>query len=414
MRAYVESYGCTLNQGEACEIQETLVSLGWRLVSDPSEADLSVLVACVVIESTENRMLKRLRELTSVSGRVIVTGCLATARREAAEAISPSAEFVPPGDVPSFSAAAGRVGPVVPMDEQEELGVAIVPIASGCRGECSYCITRVARGSLRSRDPGEIVSRIAGSSSGGPIEVRVTAQDSAVYGLDIGTDIVSLMKRVSAIDGDFRVRLGMMNPDSVLPLLDRLHELYSDPRVFRFLHLPVQSASDGLLEDMGRRYRASDFERIVDEFRRTAPDSTLSTDLIVGYPGESEDDHEANLVLVRRVRPDIVNVTRYSPRPGTKAFGRSDGVVGWKAKDRSRELTELRFAVSLERNEEMVGETRRALATERGKNESTILRTDEYRQVVVRERLPLRKFYDIGVDEATPTYLIGSIQAGNR
>lgn len=414
MRAYVESYGCTLNQGEACEIQETLVSLGWRLVSDPSEADLSVLVACVVIESTENRMLKRLRELTSVSGRVIVTGCLATARREAAEAISPSAEFVPPGDVPSFSAAAGRVGPVVPMDEQEELGVAIVPIASGCRGECSYCITRVARGSLRSRDPGEIVSRIAGSSSGGPIEVRVTAQDSAVYGLDIGTDIVSLMKRVSAIDGDFRVRLGMMNPDSVLPLLDRLHELYSDPRVFRFLHLPVQSASDGLLEDMGRRYRASDFERIVDEFRRTAPDSTLSTDLIVGYPGESEDDHEANLVLVRRVRPDIVNVTRYSPRPGTKAFGRSDGVAGWKAKDRSRELTELRFAVSLERNEEMVGETRRALATERGKNESTILRTDEYRQVVVRERLPLRKFYDIGVDEATPTYLIGSIQAGNR
>jgi len=414
MRAYVESYGCTLNQGEACEIQETLVSLGWRLVSDPSEADLSVLVACVVIESTENRMLKRLRELTSVSGRVIVTGCLATARREAAEAISPSAEFVPPGDVPSFSAAAGRVGPVVPMDEQEELGVAIVPIASGCRGECSYCITRVARGSLRSRDPGEIVSRIAGSSSGGPIEVRVTAQDSAVYGLDIGTDIVSLMKRVSAIDGDFRVRLGMMNPDSVLPLLDRLHELYSDPRVFRFLHLPVQSASDGLLEDMGRRYRASDYERIVDEFRRTAPDSTLSTDLIVGYPGESEDDHEANLVLVRRVRPDIVNVTRYSPRPGTKAFGRSDGVVGWKAKDRSRELTELRFAVSLERNEEMVGETRRALATERGKNESTILRTDEYRQVVVRERLPLRKFYDIGVDEATPTYLIGSIQAGNR
>jgi threonylcarbamoyladenosine tRNA methylthiotransferase CDKAL1 len=413
MRAYIESYGCTLNQGEACEIRETLLSLGWRIVPDLADADLSVLVACVVIEATENRMLRRLKEL-STSGRVIVTGCLATARKEAAQAISPRAEFVPPGDLSSFSAVVGRIGPEVDRDSGEESGVAIVPIATGCRGECSYCITRLARGALRSRSPEDIVSRIADRTRDGPLEVRITAQDSAAYGQDLGTDLISLMERVSSLKTDFRVRLGMMNPDSVLPLLGRLPGLYSDPRVFRFLHLPVQSASDVLLSDMGRRYVVADFEKIVSAFRGAAPDATLSTDIIVGYPGESEADHEANLGLIRRVRPDIVNVTRYSPRPGTKAFELGRGVVGWKAKDRSRELTEARFEVSLARNNCMVGSSKRALATERGKDESTILRTDEYRQVVVRERLPLRRYYDVVVEETTPTYLIGGLPAGNR
>ncbi len=410
MRAYIESYGCTLNQGEACEIRDLLLSLGWSMASDPGDADLSVLVACVVIESTENRMLKRLRPLSS-SGRVIVTGCMATARKEAAQAVLPSAEFVPPGDLQSFAELVGRAGlPSVDVSGGDVSGFSIVPIATGCRGECSYCITRLARGDLRSRRPEDIIAKVAYEIRGGPLEIRLTAQDTAAYGLDIGSDLVRLLESVDEIEGDFRMRVGMMNPNSVLPLLDRLPGAFSDARVFKFLHLPVQSASDGLLSEMGRRYTLSDFEKVVSAFRSVVPELTLSTDLIVGYPEETDEDHEANLALVRRVRPDIVNVTRYSPRPGTKAFGSGRGVVGRKAKDRSRELTEARFEVSLARNERLVGSQRRALAAERGKNGSTILRADDYRQVVVVDDLPLRRFYDVVIDSATPTYLFGRLE----
>ena len=415
MRAYIESYGCTLNQGEADEVKEKLLSLGWTTVSDPAEADVSVLVACVVIEATERRMLKRLRELSSSTNRVVVTGCMATARTDEARRVSPDADFVAPGDLDAFERLLGRVAPAVESgDLAEETGVVIVPIATGCRGTCRYCITRLARGALRSRPPESVIDRVANASASGPVECRMTAQDTAAYGLDTGTDLVELVRGISSLKNDFRLRLGMMNPDSVMPILERLPDLYSDPRVFRFLHLPVQSASDRMLRDMGRRYTLPDFERVVSAFRSVAPESSLSTDIIVGYPGESEEDHDANLELIRRIRPDIVNVTRYSPRPGTEAFGLGRGVVGWKAKDRSRALTEARFEVSLARNESLIGVERRALATERGKNDSTILRTDDYRQVVVRGVLPLRRFYRVTIDDATPTYLIGSLPAGNR
>lgn len=413
MRAYIESYGCTLNQGEACEIKDLLLSLGWSMTSDPADADLSVLVTCVVIEATENRMLRRLRALSS-SRKVVVTGCMATARREAAKAILPTAEFVPPGDLESIAKLVGCVGsPSADGAGGDASGFSIVPIATGCRGECSYCITRLARGDLRSRPPKEIITKIADGAREGPLEIRLTAQDSAAYGLDIGSDLVQLLGSIGEVEGDFRMRVGMMNPNSVLPLLDRLPDAFSEPRVFKFLHLPVQSASDGLLSEMGRCYTLADFEKVVFAFRSTVPELTLSTDLIVGYPEETDEDHEANLALVRRVQPDIVNVTRYSPRPGTKAFESGRGIVGWKAKDRSRELTEARFEVSLARNERLVGSEKPALATERGKNDSTILRADDYRQVVVADDLPLRRFYDVVIDSATPTYLIGRL-AGNR
>jgi threonylcarbamoyladenosine tRNA methylthiotransferase CDKAL1 len=411
MRAYIEAYGCTLNQGEANEIEELLMSLGWTITADPADADLSVLVTCVVIETTERRMLKRLKALSS-SPRVVVTGCMATARKEAALEVLPSAEFILPGDFGAIAEYVGRVGsPLCHPPGSSESGFSIMPIATGCMGECSYCLTRLARGNLQSRPLKEIVEKISSEVRTGPSEIRLTAQDTAAYGLDLGTDLVALMESVLGLEGDFRVRIGMMNPNSVMPLLDRLPRVFSDAHMFKFLHLPVQSASDRLLSDMGRRYSLADFEQAVSAFRSVVPELTLSTDIIAGYPGESDEDHEANMELVRRVKPDIVNVTRYSPRPGTKAFVLGRGVVGWKAKERSRELTETRFEVSTTKNERLVGTEMRALATERGRYDSTILRADNYRQVVVGDVLPLRRFYDVLITDATPTYLVGFLMA---
>jgi threonylcarbamoyladenosine tRNA methylthiotransferase CDKAL1 len=410
MRAYIEAYGCTLNFGEARELEEMLAGLGWDIVSDPSACDLAVLVTCVVIETTEKAMMRRVQELSSAP-KLIITGCMATACRAKAERAAPAALFVAPGDFDSFRDAVGDQVDSARMLEDKS-ACAIVPIASGCRGSCAYCITRIARGQLRSRLPERVRSSVAKAVERGRMEIQLTAQDTAAYGADVGTDLPSLVGEICGLEHDFRLRVGMMNPSSALPLLDRLCEMYQRPKVFKFLHLPVQSGEDGVLERMGRGYTVDDFMRIVRRVRDAAPLLTLSTDLIVGYPGEGEDAHRRNKDLVRSAQPDIVNVTRFSPRPGTRAAAEGPKVPGWKAKERSRELTALRFEVSLRRNESWVGRECLALATERGKAESTIFRTDEYKQVVVPERLRLGAYSLLRVTEARPTYLMGEVSHG--
>ncbi|MCU0852233.1 MAG: tRNA (N(6)-L-threonylcarbamoyladenosine(37)-C(2))-methylthiotransferase, partial [Thermoplasmata archaeon] len=324
------------------------------------------------------------------------------------ERVAPKAAFVGPADMRSFMGLVGLGDCVSPEVALQGPSYGIVPIATGCRGNCAYCITKLARGELRSRPPAKIVESVRTLVSRGPREIQLTAQDTASYGADVGGDLPSLVRDICSIDADFRLRIGMMNPKTALPLVDALGRMYQDPKVFKFLHLPVQSGSDRILESMDRGYTAADFEDIVNAIRKDVPDMTLSTDLIVGYPGETSEDHELNLRLIASTRPDIVNVTKFSPRPRTKALDQGPAVVGWKAKDRSREITVLRFKVALENNKAQIGKEFRALATERGKRESTILRTDEYRQIVVPEALELGKYFDVRVRRATATYLVGS------
>ena len=407
MKAYVEAYGCTLNFGESREIEDILVEKGWEVVDEFEGADLAVLVTCVVIETTERAMLKRISKLSSAP-RFVITGCMATACREKAQRAAPSAVFVAPGDFDSFSRYADSCGVSRPSRTRKRESYSIVPIATGCRGACSYCITRLARGELKSRFPARIVEAVKRAASSGPREIQLTAQDTAAYGCDIGTDLPTMVGEVCGLPLDFRLRVGMMNPKNVLPMARRIAKMYLEPKVFKFLHLPVQSASDRLLEHMERGYTVEDFRSIVKTVRESAPRISISTDLIVGYPGESEDDHKENLSMIKEIRPDIVNVTRFSSRPGTKAAEADGQIVGWKAKDRSRELTEVRFGIALERNMAWKDLVLMALATERGKSKSTILRSDEYKQVVVSESLPLGKYYEVKVVDATPTYLIGS------
>ena len=408
MRAYVEAYGCTLNVGESREMRAHLAERGWDLVASPDDADLAVLVTCVVIEKTERQMLKRVKDLRRVP-KLLVTGCMATACRERAEEVAPHAVFAPPGDLESFSAVVGAIDaerrdPRPP----NRYPVAIVPLSTGCVGSCAYCITKLARGELRSRAEASIVDNVREAVSRGPIEVQLTAQDTAAYGMDIGSDLPGLVRRVCEVPGDFRVRVGMMNPKSALRIPGGLTNMYLEPKLFKFLHLPVQSGSDAVLSRMNRGYTTGEFEFIVSRLREAVPELSLSTDLIVGYPGETDDDHRANLELIARSEPDIVNVTRFSPRPGTAASEEPGKVSGAKAKDRSRELGVARFSVALRRNRTWIGREVRALATEPGKPGTTILRTDEYRQLVVPGELKLGEWSKVLVTGATATYLKGT------
>ena len=414
MKVYVEAYGCTQNYGEARLMQEALSGRGHCLTSSEDEADAHVLVTCTVIEATERKMVRRMQALAAHDKPLVVAGCMAAAQRDRIRALVPQAKLLPPRKWPAIvdlldgGTACGERA-VEAETAAPGWRDAIVPIAQGCAGRCTYCITRVARGTVRSYAVEDLADQVRRSVAQGAREVKLTGQDTAAYGRDTGTDLAALLRAVVAVEGNFRVRVGMADPLTVLPIVDELVDAYASEKVFKFLHLPVQSGDDGVLERMRREYTVADFEAIVAAFRGAYPDLTLSTDLIVGFPGETEEAFEATMDLVRRMRPDIVNVTRFSARPGTPAASYAGQVVGWRVKQRSRRLACLRFAIAREIHQRFVGDEVDVLVTEAGKEGTVLARTPEYRQVVLHESTPLGEFVRVRIDAARPTDLFGHV-----
>ena len=413
MRVCVETYGCTMNQGEGLLLEQTLFKLGYKLVETCEEADVAVINTCAVIKATELKILKRMRQLREQGKDLVVTGCMASVMRDEVLATFPKALVLAPLDYDRFEEEMrSRFGTGRGLFFPEPgWGVtAVVPIAQGCLGSCSYCITRLARGTLASYPPERIVSSVRKVVGSGSKEVLLTAQDTGCYGFDIGTDLPHLLQEVVMVPGDFRVRVGMMNPDSLRDILGRLIEQYRSPKVYKFLHLPVQTGSDRILESMGRGYSAKEFEGQVQRFRDEHPNLTLSSDVIIGFPGERDEDHRSTVDLIRRIRPNILNVTRFSSRPGTEAASMEGQVVSRIAKDRSRELAKLRFEIAAEINAARKGEAVEALVTEPGKGSTFICRDDGYVPIVVQGPQHIGDRLRLTVTGSTATHLLAKVE----
>lgn len=408
MKAYLESHGCTMNYGEGRLMQGRMEGAGYSFVSRPEEADVLVLNTCGVIEFTENSMYVRIRELGSLGKRLLVTGCLAKLREGKIREASPDALVFEATDFATLDSLL-HLQTTQDMDCWNPVAAndLIVPIAQGCLSLCSYCFSRVARGNVRSVHPDRILSMIrAHVNRGGVREILLSGMDTITYGRDIGLTLPELLNRISTLKGDFRIRVGMMNPSLIPPLLDELLDAFEDRRIYRFFHVPFQSGSDHILRKMKRGYTTRQFIGIVEQIRRRYPGSTLSTDLIAGFPGESESDFQQSLDVIARIRPDIVNVTRFSARPGTLAFSMREQVPGWVMKERSRRATKLRFLISGENNSRYEGRNVEVLLTERGKNGFTIGRLDNYRQAIVRGVHEPGRVVRCGVTGATPIHLV--------
>ena len=416
MRVYVEAHGCTQNYGEARLMQEALAGQGHALTRSEEDADAHVLVTCTVIQATERRMARRMTELATYEKPLVVAGCMAAAQRDRVKAIVPRAHLLPPRKWPQIVELLGAG--TVCGDRAVEVEAtasgwhdAIVPIAQGCAGRCTYCITRVARGQVTSYPIEDLVAQVRRHVERGVREIKLTGQDTSAFGLDTGTDLAELLRAVDGVPGDFRVRVGMADPLTVYPIADELVEAFRSEKIFKFLHLPVQSGDDGILEAMRREYTVDQFEDVVGAFRRAYPDLCLSTDVIVGFPGETEAQFEATMDLVSRVRPDIVNVTRFSARAGTPAANMLGQIVGWRVKERSRRLTKLRFQIAQEIHDVFVGREVEGVVTEPGRDRTMLARTREYRQVVLREGAAIGEFVQIRIDAARPTDLLGHVVA---
>jgi MiaB-like tRNA modifying enzyme len=286
--------------------------------------------------------------------------------------------------------------------------VEIVPIAEGCLGNCSYCITKAARGRLKSFAGEKIVSHVKSALSEGVKEIWLTAQDTGAYGLDIKVSLPELLGEIVKIPGDFKVRVGMMNPNHILKFTEDLLAVFASEKIYKFLHLPVQSGSNRILKDMGRKYAAEDFREIACKFRKKLG-TTLSTDIIVGYPTETEEEFKQTLQLIEETQPDIVNISRFWPRPGTKAACLKQH-PGWLTKKRSRQANEVFKKIGLMQNKKWVGWRGNALVSEKNKDGSYTARNQEYKPIIVKSNKNLMgKTIKVVVKKATYYDLRGEL-----
>lgn len=394
-RVCIRTFGCAYNDGDSSRLATILESNGCTIVTDPEDADAIILNTCIVIETTERKMVK---EMQSYDGRQIyVTGCLPPARPELCQN--------------------GRVTGVINPDSIHRLSTGISPVYTdavhviqvgpGCTGSCRYCITRVARGYMRSIPEESIIQSIRYASDSGVVEIRLAGQDLSSYGHDTpGFSLVTLMGGVPHLGETCRIRTGMMNPATLLPIAEEVALAMRDGPFFHFLHLPVQSGSDRVLGMMGRGYTVHEVLEIVDLFRSVIPGITIATDFITGFPGETEADHLASVWLLERMRPGMVNVTRYSWRPGT-GMGREGELPERIRKDRSRQLIRISYAAMRASNEKTIGSIEKVVVTEALRAGSVMARTGSYGGVVIQGGYPPGAQLYCRITGCTPHYRIG-------
>ncbi|MCK9580713.1 MAG: radical SAM protein [Methanoregula sp.] len=393
-RVYIETYGCRYNFGDTAKLVEILIHHGSTVVSTDGEADAIVVNTCTVVGPTERRMLRRLSQFRDRT--LFVTGCMPAVQADAIRSVC-NPVFIDPESIQQFYR---QVNTVTSGD------TGIVQLAQGCMGKCTYCITRFARGPLKSFTAVEIHDQVRAFARAGTAEIQLTAQDVSAWGRDTGETLPGLLRQISDIPPPALLRVGMMNPATVIDILDDLVDAFLARRIFRFIHLPAQSGSDAILARMGRQYTVDEYEEIVQAFRKRIPDITLMTDMIVGFSRETEDEFTDSLALVERIHPNKVNVTRYSQRPFTPLATEKDFPDSVK-KDRSRLMNQHAERIYAEINDPLIGTTVPFVVTEAVRPGSVMARSPAYLGIVINENLPVgfagnarlkkdRKYFFIG------------------
>jgi threonylcarbamoyladenosine tRNA methylthiotransferase CDKAL1 len=427
MHVFVKNYGCSANLADGEVLAGCLAKAGYTLACSAQEAEVIIYNTCAVKGPTENRAVAALKRAPK-GKKVVVAGCLPLINFERLQREVRFDAAVGPAVGNEIAGVVGRVlagEKVVALDGalaakpglrlprlRANPVVSVVPVGYGCLGSCAYCCVVSARGRLRSYTISEVVERVKADLAAGVKEFWVTSQDMACYGRDIGANLALLLKALDGLEGAFRVRVGMMNPNLVKTMLAELLEAFGSSKVFKFVHLPVQSGDDTVLRRMRRFYTVQGFREIVDAFRAVFPEVTVATDVICGFPGETREAFENTLKLIGEVKPDIVNVSKFFARPGTAAVEMRDTVKPAEIKRRSAEAAKLVKQVSLERNQRWVGWSGEVLVDEKGKvSGSWVGRNFAYKPVVVKSsKNLLGKTLRVKIVKAFSSHLAGTVE----
>ena len=427
MSIHIETHGCSTNLADSETIAGCLTEAGFKLTQSASAADIIIYNTCAVKGPTENRIINTIKH-TPKDKKIIVAGCLPLINFKRLHRETRFNAAVGPAAAPQIVDVVRRVikgeevialknalnaKPRLTLPRQKTNPViSIIPINYGCLGACAYCCVIFARGNLRSYSPTEIAERVQSDLAAGVKEFWLTSQDTSCYGKDADTNLAMLLNTLASVEGHFKIRVGMMTPNNTTSFLSELIEAFKDEKVFKFVHLPVQSGDDEVLKHMQRSCTAKDFKATVKAFRTAFPQLTLATDVICGFPGETHSAFKNTLKLIDEVKPDIVNVSKFFARPHTPAAEMHEEFVNpAEIKQRSTAAAQLAKQIALERNQSWMGWTGEILVDEKGKTcNSWISRNFAYKPIVIKTSTNLLgKTLNVKVTRAFPTYLAGTI-----
>ncbi len=376
-KLHLITYGCQMNEYDSERVAGLLGKQQYQLTDREDEADLILINTCAIREKAEEKVFSRLGRLRGLKQKnpdliIGLMGCMAQLQQGAILERAPTVDLI------FGSPAIARVGELVERAKRErrpllETGEgpltkltstiprpdplkAFVTVMEGCDKHCAFCVVPLTRGRERSHTPESILGEVRGLAEQGYREVTLLGQNVNAYGKDLAppTDLADLIERVNDIDGIERIRFTTSNPVNLTSRLIRA--LRDVPKACEYLHLPLQSGSDRVLERMNRGYTRARYLELTAELRQTVPGIALSTDLIVGFPGESEEDFEATVEMVEEVGYDGLFAFRYSPRPRTPAAGFPDQVPEADRARRLSRLLEVANAVGARKNAALEGQ----------------------------------------------------------
>ena len=432
-KAYVRSFGCQQSVSDGEKIKGLLGLMGCSFTDDENEADIIILNTCAVRENAEDRVfgivgsMKKLKELKP-SLIIGIAGCM-TAQSHVAEKIKksyPQVDFVMGTSAISslphllleclngakFSADIKEYddfSAVVPQIRESSFK-ASVPIMFGCNNFCTYCIVPYVRGRERNRKPQDIIDEVKGLVQNGYKEIMLLGQNVNSYGNDLDGEMSfpQLLRELNKIEGDFWIRFMSSHPkDATKELADAIFEC---DKVAKHLHLPVQSGSDDVLKRMNRRYTVEKYMETVDYIRQRDPDFSLTTDLIVGFPDEKDEEFEGTLDIIKRVKYDNIYSFIYSKRTGTKAAEMEDPITDETKGQRMRKLLEVQREISSEHYKRFIGKKLRVLADGTSKKREGWLTGKSSEFIIVEfegDSSLIGQFVDVEITEAMNWAVIG-------
>lgn len=424
LKYHIVTYGCQMNKSDSEKVAGILENLGYTPSQTVEDADLILLNTCSVRERAEEKVFGKLGELKKVKKRrpeviIGVFGCMAQRMKEELIEKFPHIDFV----LGSYKFVRlpevlrelkiGKKFILVEDDPSpEDLNwrfikrdknfQAWIPIIYGCNNFCTYCIVPYLRGREKSRDPKDIIQEIEFLAKQGVVEVTLLGQNVDSYGKDLGNiDLADLLAEIQKIKEIKRIRFLTSHPRDVSDKL--IDTVAKYPKICPHWHLPLQAGSDRILQKMGRGYSYSEYKALIDKIRSKIPNASFSTDIIVGFPGETEEDFLSTRKALEEIKFDTVNLAIYSPRPGTPASKFDDPVPYEIKKKWFDELENLQRKIIYEKNSSMVGKEEIVLAEEvNPKNPKELAgRTENYRLVFFEaDKNLIGKFLIIKITEA--------------
>jgi len=435
---YILTFGCQQNEADSERLGGLCAAMGYRRVDAMAEADLILVNTCAIREHAEKKALsiigscKHLREQNPAL-LVGIGGCMVT-QKYRADKLRNSYPYV------SFTFDTGaihllpslvqnalhggkrqfihsetyEIAEGLPLDRTSG-HMAWLSVMYGCNNFCSYCIVPYVRGRERSRRMEEILAEAKMLIADGAKDITLLGQNVNSYGKDLAVqpgdpDFADVVRAVCALEGDFRLRFMTSHPKDAS---DRLIAAIADcPKVARHFHLPVQSGSDEILRRMNRKYTSAHYRELIDRLKAAVPDISITSDIIVGFPGETEEDFEATLDMLRYVQYDMIFSFIYSPRPGTPAAEMENQVPHEVSTARFERLLALQNEISIRRNERFFGKTLRVLVEGVSKTDDNMLtgRGDPVRPVhFAGDRSLIGQFADVKIERITPFTLEGTL-----